>query len=702
MSGGAWDASAVSVELLRRGKNAVYVFRVSTSAVDVVAGLRRAGANGNLPSSVQYGFRFERGLFTPTVNGARSGAAAEYAASDTFTVGVVNNTIVWYRNGFGTQLLAGTSYPQTSDYELAAALFAVGDAIDDAYYTPVVVNGKGDVFAASEEGGTGVSDGAFALVGAASDATYGAATGGFVLNGSAGAHHRGGTHGQFVFRGVGGATVAGVGVGGAAGVFSLSGGAVGGFVQAGVAFAVGGFSLLGQSLGRTAHTVEGYFTLAGGAGAGAAGAAEGQFFLAGGASGAPVPVNALVLTLPSLIMTTNTPSGDTYSAATGSFVLTGSAGAHHRGGAHGQFVFRGVGGATVAGVGVGGAHGQFVLTGSAGAHHRGGAHGQFVFRGVGGATVAGVGVGGAHWQFVLTGSAGAHHRGGAHGQFVLTGSAGAHSTADEDIMPTDTLRPMFVDNFDSILGATLLVAGTSAMVLYAEGLPGVFSRSYAPLTITDGSTFEIVYVTARNGNTCTLLRAQEGTTALEWPAGTRVFQDATAETYNNMVFNGARAPTRLAMYGGFTRVVNTSNVGLLPAARSADDADDTGGAFALNNTSEVVVLSHPVDLTATGAVTVELPGTLFFPDEVGVILVSGSAITTQPSVSFGYPWETEGLLATVQTTALAAVNARERYKDLLFAGHAFPLQANVQIAAAATEMVGRFYWRGFAVQETET
>ena len=44
----------------------------------------------------------------------------------------------------------------------------------------------------------------------------------------------------------------------------------------------------------------------------------------------------------------------------------------------------------------------------------------------------------------------------------------------------------------------------------------------------DASLFELVDVTAISGNTLTIERAKEGTTALEWASGSTVLCDVTA------------------------------------------------------------------------------------------------------------------------------------------------------------------------------
>jgi len=53
----------------------------------------------------------------------------------------------------------------------------------------------------------------------------------------------------------------------------------------------------------------------------------------------------------------------------------------------------------------------------------------------------------------------------------------------------------------------------------------------------DAGEVEIVKMTARSGNTCTVVRAQEGTTAQAWADGTRVIAASTAGTYDAFLQN---------------------------------------------------------------------------------------------------------------------------------------------------------------------
>jgi hypothetical protein len=60
-----------------------------------------------------------------------------------------------------------------------------------------------------------------------------------------------------------------------------------------------------------------------------------------------------------------------------------------------------------------------------------------------------------------------------------------------------------------------------------------------------------------------------------------------------------------------------------------------------------------------------------------------------------------GLLAAVSTSGLAAVNARYRATSLLdYNGHKV-ISAGVTVGAGATSLVGRFYWKGILVEDSQ-
>jgi hypothetical protein len=101
-------------------------------------------------------------------------------------------------------------------------------------------------------------------------------------------------------------------------------------------------------------------------------------------------------------------------------------------------------------------------------------------------------------------------------------------------------RQVFTNNAESTLATALTVGGLSFDVQPGTGsrFPVLTAGDYALITFTTTpveSDWEIVEIEDRTGDTFTISaggRAQEGTTALAWPIGTRVSARLTADGLN--------------------------------------------------------------------------------------------------------------------------------------------------------------------------
>ena len=118
---------------------------------------------------------------------------------------------------------------------------------------------------------------------------------------------------------------------------------------------------------------------------------------------------------------------------------------------------------------------------------------------------------------------------------------------------------LFSNNIDRTLADPITDVATSLTLSNATGLhepttvPNVGAASNPPtgsvsvqipqaemLTLLgEAGEVEIVRMTARAGNVCTVVRAQEGTTAQAWAAGTRVIAASTAGTYGAFLQNSS-------------------------------------------------------------------------------------------------------------------------------------------------------------------
>ena len=90
------------------------------------------------------------------------------------------------------------------------------------------------------------------------------------------------------------------------------------------------------------------------------------------------------------------------------------------------------------------------------------------------------------------------------------------------------MAQLFSNGVDTTLAATLAIGGTSATLTDGSGLQAPTGGDFELITLIAAGNFEIVRVTARATNVVTITRAQEGTTAREWPSGTRVVGAITA------------------------------------------------------------------------------------------------------------------------------------------------------------------------------
>jgi hypothetical protein len=147
------------------------------------------------------------------------------------------------------------------------------------------------------------------------------------------------------------------------------------------------------------------------------------------------------------------------------------------------------------------------------------------------------------------------------------------------------------------------------------------------------------------------------------------------------------------------RIDSSTNISGAIVIRKSDAAADLL-PYQFSSGAEVVIMSENFD--ATGAVTVDAgafpAGVRFFPTEVGIIVTSANTVTVQPTVSYGISGNNALFIAAAITSGLTTAGARERKTSLLtFAGQT-SLTAEVTIAATATTLECRCYWKGFVAE----
>jgi len=109
------------------------------------------------------------------------------------------------------------------------------------------------------------------------------------------------------------------------------------------------------------------------------------------------------------------------------------------------------------------------------------------------------------------------------------------------------MSQLFSNNAESTLSAALSDSATTATVADGSVFKAPTGGDFELLTLLAAGVYEIVKVTARDSNTMTIVRAQEGTTAQNWASGTRVFAGVTAGSLAALLANQATESGALAI-----------------------------------------------------------------------------------------------------------------------------------------------------------
>jgi hypothetical protein len=132
------------------------------------------------------------------------------------------------------------------------------------------------------------------------------------------------------------------------------------------------------------------------------------------------------------------------------------------------------------------------------------------------------------------------------------------------------MRQLFSNNASAVLNAELTAVATTLVLNSGQGseFPAPVAGQYFLATITQFSsetTWEVVRVTARTGDTLTIERAQESTTAQLWPIGSKCEMRVTAGMLAAMANSGSAA----IVVSGPTSVVANSGAAYTILAKDA-------------------------------------------------------------------------------------------------------------------------------------
>ena len=153
----------------------------------------------------------------------------------------------------------------------------------------------------------------------------------------------------------------------------------------------------------------------------------------------------------------------------------------------------------------------------------------------------------------------------------------------------------FINNYETKLTAQATAAATSITVANASGLSLAAGEVYR-MTIqnADASLYELVDVIAISGNTLTIERGKEATTAQAWAAGSVVLCGVTAEQLDKLNSSGGGSSNET----WYIATSNTLNIANGSKQKRTLTANATL-AFTLNDGDDLTLILNPSTFTVT-------------------------------------------------------------------------------------------------------
>lgn len=162
------------------------------------------------------------------------------------------------------------------------------------------------------------------------------------------------------------------------------------------------------------------------------------------------------------------------------------------------------------------------------------------------------------------------------------------------------------------------ITTSSTVISVAPGTGSLFPSPVSPqsfrITLTDAATgliYEILDCTSRSGDSMTVSRAQEGTTAHSWSAGDKVSMFPTAGTMQNLAQNngyGANGTWNINVSGTSAFATNATN---------AVNATNVVSGGTVHTTSAVVGATTPTDFGVITGVNSTGGGNVFTANLLG-------------------------------------------------------------------------------------
>jgi hypothetical protein len=206
---------------------------------------------------------------------------------------------------------------------------------------------------------------------------------------------------------------------------------------------------------------------------------------------------------------------------------------------------------------------------------------------------------------------------------------------------------VFKNNANTVLASSITSSATSVSVLDGSVFPSLSAGEYFLCTIDDDTNNEIVKVTAISGNTLTVVRAQEGTTARAFANSSPIESRVTAGimdlfpqldggelTADEFIgdFRGSvlfKAQAGEALSKG--DAVYISGISGNTTVVSKADADDAAKMPAFGIVAAAASLNNPVDVYTTGILTGIDTSSYSVGDELFVSTTAGTLSDTAPT-----------------------------------------------------------------------
>ena len=183
---------------------------------------------------------------------------------------------------------------------------------------------------------------------------------------------------------------------------------------------------------------------------------------------------------------------------------------------------------------------------------------------------------------------------------------------------------IFKNNANSTLAGAITSSAVSANLAPGSGalFPNPSTGQVFAATLIDAATQtlnEIVYVTAIATDTVTILRAQEGTTALNWLAGDFFIHQLTAGQMQSFLQSVASpaAPRIVTLSGVFTTNVSDGAIGLNRTTSLAPSSTTLPGGAAIG---QMITYSDLQGNFQPYPVTINAPGGMVISNQSSIVL----------------------------------------------------------------------------------